>query len=104
MTTEEKIATITNTVDDVKGIISENIDKVIERGTKIDQLEEKSKLLETQSSNFNKVTKKKKIGDFDLERNQDSAKSGGIPKKVIIFIILLVILILLAVILPFIFL
>ncbi|KAJ6239311.1 vesicle-associated membrane protein [Anaeramoeba flamelloides] len=107
MNTEEKIASISKHIDEVKNITAGNIDKVIEREMQIEKLEEKSKLLSQKIQNFKKIEIKEEIDEEILsesESTNDPEKiTKKIPPKVIIFIVLLVILILLTVILSLIF-
>ncbi|KAJ3450282.1 vamp (vesicle associated membrane protein) [Anaeramoeba flamelloides] len=56
-TTENKTEKIRKEVDEVKNVMSQNLDKVIDRGNKIENLEERSNALEQNSAVFKKKAK-----------------------------------------------
>jgi synaptobrevin family protein YKT6 len=53
-----RILKVQKEIEDVKEVMVENIDKVLARGEKIDDLVERSQSLDTASKNFYKKSKK----------------------------------------------
>ncbi|KAJ3429625.1 vamp (vesicle associated membrane protein) [Anaeramoeba flamelloides] len=84
---EDRLTKVQKEVDEVKNIMGENIDKVIDRGEKLENLEERSTQLNENSYQFKK-------GATKLKRNMcmQNLKLTLIIAMIVIIIILIIVL------------
>ncbi|KAJ3437771.1 vamp (vesicle associated membrane protein) [Anaeramoeba flamelloides] len=88
MSKSQKIQKIEREIEDTKDVMTKNLDKVIDRGNMLDNLDEQSSLLDTYSSTF----KKKAVS----QRRKHQRRNW----KLICLIFLLIVIVVAAIVVP----
>ena len=85
----DKISAVQESIDNAKNIMTDNVDKALARGDRIDTLHAKSVTLQEQSQKFNKNSQA--LERMMCRRNAKFAILAGASVVVLIFIVLMVI-------------